>query len=177
MLVSDKRLDDKHGGYLPDVMIAIDISELVRFNANPVLSVMIVLKTIPSDSPQLTIQNETRAMRKYIDTVRCRFTATSSRENKRPEAISNGISRIRYTKKNESTEYALSAYSCRGCERMNIKSGRKSPPVPYKMHLVPMGIGQRSATNPQNKLMLRLAPVQGERTPWKLTGKNLLNDT
>lgn len=90
-------------------MIVIEINELVMFNANPVLSRMRVLKTIPSDSPQLTMQNETRAMTKYIDTVRCRSTATSRRENKRPEAISNGTSRIRYTKKNELTEYALSA--------------------------------------------------------------------
>ena len=65
------------------------------FNANPVLSMIRVLKMIPRDSPQLTMQNETRVIRKYIDTVRCRFTATMRRENKRPEAISNGISRIR----------------------------------------------------------------------------------
>ena len=95
-------------------MTAIDTNELVMFNANPVLSMINVLKMIPSDSPQLTTQNEIRAMRKYIDTVRCRFTATRRRENKRPEAISNGISRIRYAKKNELTEYALSACSCRG---------------------------------------------------------------
>ena len=87
----------------------IEINELVMFNANPVLSKMRVLKMIPSDSPQLTMQNETRTITKYIDTVRCRFTATSRRENKRPEAISNGTSRIRYTRKNELTEYALSA--------------------------------------------------------------------
>ena len=90
-------------------MIVIEISELVMFNANPVLSRMRVLKTIPSDSPQLTMQNETRAITKYIDTVRCRFTATRRSENKRPEAISKGTSRIKYTKKNEFTEYALSA--------------------------------------------------------------------
>ena len=76
-------------------MIAIDINELVMFNAKPVLSMMRVLKTIPRDSPQLTIQNETRVVRKYIDAVRCRFTATMRRENRKPEAISNGISRIR----------------------------------------------------------------------------------
>jgi len=90
-------------------MIVIEINELVMVNANPVLSRMSVLKTMPSDSPQLTMQNETRAITKYIDTVRCRFTATIRRENKRPEAISKGTSRIRYTKKNELTEYALSA--------------------------------------------------------------------
>jgi len=73
----------------------IDNSELVIVNAKPVLSMKKVLKMIPSDSPQLTMQNETRAMRKYIATVRCRFTATRRRENKRPEAISNGISRIK----------------------------------------------------------------------------------
>lgn len=88
-----------------------DINELVMFSANPVLSMMSVLKIIPSDSPQLTMQNETKAVRKYIDTVRCRFTAKINNENKRPEMISNGISRIRYTTKNELTEYALSAYS------------------------------------------------------------------
>ena len=76
-------------------MIAIDINELVMFNAKPVLSMIRVLKTIPRDSPQLTMQNEIRVMRKYIDTVRCRFTATMRRENRKPEAISNGISRIR----------------------------------------------------------------------------------
>ena len=76
-------------------MIAIDINELVMFNAKPVLSMMRVLKTIPRDSPQLAMQNETRVVRKYIDTVRCRFTATMRRENRKPEAISNGISRIR----------------------------------------------------------------------------------
>ena len=90
-------------------MIVIEMTELVMCNANPVLSRMSVLKMIPSDSPQLTMQNETRAIRKYIDTVRCRFTATSRRENKRPEIISNGTSRIRYTRKKELTEYALSA--------------------------------------------------------------------
>ena len=90
-------------------MIVIEMTELVMCNANPVLSRMSVLKMIPSDSPQLTMQNETRAITKYIDTVRCRFTATSRRENKRPEIISNGTSRIRYTRKNELTEYALSA--------------------------------------------------------------------
>ena len=83
-----------------------------------------VLKTIPSDSPQLTMQNETRAVRKYIDTVRCRFTAKSSKENKRPEIISNGISRIRYTKKNELTEYAPSAYSWEGFEQPNERSNK-----------------------------------------------------
>lgn len=95
-------------------MMATEINELVMFSANPVLSMMSVLKTIPRDSPQLTVQNETRAMRKYIDTVRCKFTAKINRENKRPETISNGISRIRYTKKNELTEYAPSVYSCKG---------------------------------------------------------------
>ena len=100
-------------------MTAIDINELVMFNANPVLSLMRVLKIIPSDSPQQTMQNEARAVRKYIDTVRCRFTATSKRENRRPEAISKGISRIRYTKKNELIEYALSAYSCREVQQSN----------------------------------------------------------
>ena len=83
------------------------------FNANPVLSMMSVLKMIPIDSPQLTMLNETKAMIKYIVTDRCRSTATMRRENRKPEAISNGISRIRYTKKNELTEYALSAYSYR----------------------------------------------------------------
>ena len=73
---------------------------------------MRVLKIIPNDSPQLTAQNEVRTIRKYIDTVRCRFTAISKRENRRPEAISKGISRIRYTRKNELIEYVLSACSC-----------------------------------------------------------------
>ena len=85
---------------------------LVMFNANPVLSRTRVLKMIPKDSPQLARQKDTRAIKQCIDTVRCRFTATSIRESKRPEATSNGTSRMRYVKKNELTEYAPSAYSC-----------------------------------------------------------------
>ena len=108
--ISDTKLD-KRRKFSPVIVIAIDINELVMFNANPVLSMMSVLKTIPSDSPQLTMLNETNAITKCIVTDRCRFTATRRRENKKPEVISNGISRMRYTKKNESTEYALSAYS------------------------------------------------------------------
>jgi hypothetical protein len=77
------------------MMFATNISEFVMFNANPLLSVMRVLKTILSDSPQLTVQNETRAMRKNIDTDCCNSTATRRREYKRPETISNGISRIK----------------------------------------------------------------------------------
>jgi hypothetical protein len=100
-------------------MPAIDINELVRFNANPVLSRMSVLKMIPSASPQLTMQNETSVMTKSIDTDRSRFTAIMRRENKRLEMISNGISRIEYAKKNESTEYAMSACSCRRVQRIN----------------------------------------------------------
>jgi len=131
MLISDTKLEGKkrHGKCSPAIMIAIDINELVMFNANPVLSMMSVLKTIPSDSPQLTMQNETRTMRKYIDTVRCMFTATRRRENKRPEAISNGISRIRYTKKNELTEYALSAYSYKRFSE--LKRGTTNTVTPY----------------------------------------------
>jgi hypothetical protein len=110
--------------------IVIEINVLVMFNANPVLSTMSVLKTIPSDSPQLTMQNETSAVTKYIDTVRCKFTARRRRENKRPEAISNGISRIRYTRKNELTEYALSAYSYRGVSKQTRDAN--APPYPVK---------------------------------------------
>lgn len=102
------------------------------FSANPVLSAMRVLKTIPSDSPQLTMQNETSVIRKYIDTVRCRFTAIRRRENNNPEAISNGISRIRYTKKNELTEYALSVYSCRGFSERTRGTIDVAPPYPVK---------------------------------------------
>ena len=94
------------------MVIPIDIKVLVMFNANPVPSMMRVLKMIPSDSPQLTMLNETKVIRKNIDTVRCRSAAMRRRENKKPEAISNGTSRIRYTKKNELTEYAPSACSC-----------------------------------------------------------------
>ena len=93
------------------MVVAIDINEQVMFNANPVLSMMKVLKMIPSDSPQLTMLNEIRAETKYIPIDRCRFREIMRRANKKPEAISNGISSIRYTKKNELTEYALSAYS------------------------------------------------------------------
>ena len=113
-------------------MIAIDTNELVMVNANPVPSMISVLKTIPSDSPQLTMQNETRTVRKYIDTVRCRFVVKSSRENKRPEMISNGISRMRYTKKNELIEYAPSAYSCEGFERWNERSNKCFPTYPVE---------------------------------------------
>ena len=110
MFISDPKLASKQSEKCsPAIIIVIEINELVMFNANPVPSRMRVLKMIPRDSPQLTMQNETSAITKYIDTVRRRFTATSRRENKRPEAISNGTSRIRYTKKNELTEYALSA--------------------------------------------------------------------
>ena len=114
MFTLNTKLDGKHKKYLPAIMVMIDNNELVIFKAKPVLWMKKVLKIIPSDSPQLTMQKETRAMRKYIATVRCRFTAKSRRENKRPETISNGISRIRYTKKNEFTEYVLSAYSYGG---------------------------------------------------------------
>jgi len=110
-------LDNKHGAYSPAIMTEIESNGLVTFNANPVLSRMRVLKMIPTDSPQLDRQNETRTITKCIDTVRCRFTTTSRRENKKPEAISNGTSRIRYVKKNELTEYALSAYSCGGISK------------------------------------------------------------
>jgi len=113
-------------------MIAMDINELVAFSANPVLSMMSVLKTIPSDSPQLTTQNEIRAMRKYIDTVRCKFTAKRRRENKRPETISNGTSRIRYAKKNELTEYALSACSYREFSERTRGTTNTAPPYPVK---------------------------------------------
>ena len=96
MLISDPKLDSKQQDeYSPAITIMIDNSELVIVNAELVLSMKKVLKMIPSDSPQLTMQNETRAMRKYIATVHCRFTAKRRRENKRPEAISNGISRIK----------------------------------------------------------------------------------
>lgn len=135
-------------------MTAIDINELVMFNANPVPSVMSVLKTIPSDSPQLTMQNETRAVRKYIDTVRCMFTATKRRENRKPEAISKGISRIRYTKKKVSTEYALSAYSYLGGSA-NGRDVECCSTLPCKRRLVPTGIDRRFATGPQNTLALK----------------------
>jgi hypothetical protein len=77
------------------MMFATNISEFVKFNVNPLLSVMKVLKTTPSDSLQLTVQNETRAMRKNVDTDRCSTTVTRRREKKRPETTSNGISRIK----------------------------------------------------------------------------------
>ena len=99
-------------------MIPIDMNVFAMVNANPVLSMMRVLKMIPNDSPQLTMLNEAKAMTKYIDTVRCRSTATRRSENKQAEAISNGISRIKYTKKNELTEYALSVCSYRGISKL-----------------------------------------------------------
>lgn len=70
-------------------------------------------RVIPRDSPQLTMQTETIVVRKYIDTVRWRFTATKVTENKRGAVISNGISKKRHE---ELTDYALSAYSCRAFE-------------------------------------------------------------
>ena len=120
-------------------MFTIVINELARFSANPLLSVTSVLKTIPNDSPQLTMQNETRAIRQYIDPVPSRSTAKMRRENKRPEKISKGISRIKYAKKNESTEYALSACSYRGFSKRE-RDGYCST-VPCKRYSVPMGTG------------------------------------
>jgi len=102
------------------------------FNANPVLSRMRVLKTIPNDSPQLTRQKETRTIIQCINTVRCRFTATSRSDNKIPEAISNGTSRIRYAKKNELTEYALSAYSYEGISKQTKHTTNPVLPYPVK---------------------------------------------
>ena len=102
------------------------------FNANPVLSMMSVLKMIPSDSPQLTMLNETNVMTKYIVTDRCRFTAVRRSENKNPEAISNGISRMRYTKKNESMEYALSAYSYMGGQQRDKGATNIVPSYPVE---------------------------------------------
>jgi hypothetical protein len=64
-------------------------------------------------------------VRKYIDTVRWRFTAKNTTENKRDAVISKGISRRRYAKKKELTEYALSAYSCRAFESSRIKESNK----------------------------------------------------
>ena len=111
MLFSKTRPNSKHRGCSPAITTEIKSNGPVMFNANPVLSRMRVLNMIPTDSPQLAKQNETRTITRCIDTVRCRFTPTSRRENKRLEAISNGTSRNRYVKKNELTEYALSAYS------------------------------------------------------------------
>jgi len=102
-----------HGKCSPAIVSEIEINELVICSTDPGLLGMMVLKMIPSDSPQLTRQNETKTMTKCIDIVGWSFTATRRRENKMPVAISNGISRMRYVKKNELTEQALSAYSCR----------------------------------------------------------------
>jgi hypothetical protein len=73
------------------------------------------------------MQKETRVEMKYINTVRSKFTAIRSGEI---EVISNGTSRIRYTKKNESMEYAPSAYSCRSFEQA------KRPNEWFSTHLV-----------------------------------------
>ena len=59
----------EHGKCSPDIMIEIEINELVICNTNPGLLGMRVLKTIPSDSPELIRQNETRTITKCIDTV------------------------------------------------------------------------------------------------------------
>ena len=132
MLISDTKLGSRRRKCSPAVVVEIDINELVICNTDPELSKMRVLKMIPSDSPQLTRQNETRTITKYMVTVRCRFTATSTRENKMPVTISNGTSRIRYVKKNELMEYALSAYSYRGVRKQTTLTTNAPSPYPIK---------------------------------------------
>ena len=63
-LCSNKR---KGGEFSPAIAIAINVSNVPKLNANPTFPTIRVLRTIPSDSPQLTAQKETRAVRKYMD--------------------------------------------------------------------------------------------------------------
>lgn len=58
------------GEYSPDIVSEIIINDIVTLNASPVLSMMSVLKMIPRDSPELTTQNDTTVVRKYIEIVR-----------------------------------------------------------------------------------------------------------
>ena len=113
--MSDTRIGHEHGEYSPAMASGMSTNGVVMVSAIPGLSIS-VLKTIPSDSPQVMRQNATKAVRKNIEAVRWRPVAKISRDTRRLETISNGTSRIRYTKKNEPTEYAPSAYSCRGFE-------------------------------------------------------------
>ena len=53
-------------------------------------------------------------------------------ENKMPVTTSNGISRIRYAKKNESTEHALSAYSYRWVRNRTTDTKDTGPSYPVK---------------------------------------------
>jgi len=78
-------------------------------------------------------------MRQYIDPDPSRPTPKRRRENKRPETISKGISRIKYVKKNELTEYALSVCSYRGFSKRGYNGYCST--VPCKRYPVPMGIG------------------------------------
>lgn len=152
MLFSDTNLSQRRA-HSPDIIAAISVNGQERVNANPALSGMSVLKTIPSDSPQLIRQKEARAARKYIPIVLCRLMATSTKGIKRLEAISNGISRIRYAKKNDSIEHALSTYSWRDIEQTK-EVRRVILHIPCKIHPVPTGTGRRYATAPQGTLSL-----------------------
>lgn len=65
---------------------------LIKFTLNPVC-VNSVLKAIPSDSPQCTMQKELNTMMKKVGASRCRPTANTARIEKRMQPmISNGIS-------------------------------------------------------------------------------------
>ena len=161
------------------MVIVINSNELVRFNANPVLSTMSVLTMIPSDSPQLARLNETRAITKYIATVCWRFTATRRRENKRPEAISNGISSIKYEKKNESIEYALSVYSYIGISKQ--ATGVTNAVLPYPVECISFHWVLANVLQQADKVHLpsgKLTHHQlyGKRKE-KLTINDLLSDT
>jgi hypothetical protein len=92
-----------------------DRTTLVMVRAKPVLGKK-VLNIMPSDSPQLTMQKQLRAMMKYIPTVRRRSMAMDpSNENNRAAMIPKGTSKQLYATKKASTEYARSSCSYKGC--------------------------------------------------------------
>jgi hypothetical protein len=78
---------------------------LTMFNANAVLELNIVLKMIPNDSPQFSMQNVLSATTENISIDRCRFTTMAARmENRRHARTSKGSSKVEYARKNDSTE-------------------------------------------------------------------------
>ena len=91
--------------------VPIDKMVLVTLSAKPVLWKS-VLKMMPMDSPQLTMQNALSATMKYIGTVRLRLMAMQPRREKSSaDTISNGTSSMVYETKNASREYARSSFS------------------------------------------------------------------
>lgn len=96
---------------MPAMIWATDRKTLVMLTANPVCSNS-VLNMMPSDSPQLTMQKQLKAMTKNSSTVRGSPTAKTARTAKiRLVTASNGTSMVVYCMKNASTLYAPSSCS------------------------------------------------------------------